>query len=77
MPTNAWMSSNFDQIRPLTTELDALERLKNCEKCCEHSSAVIFDLIFLKLAGNKDNHNISDEFENQQDPTYDYGVSCP
>ena len=25
----AWMSSNSNQIRPLTTELPALERLKN------------------------------------------------
>ena len=25
---NAWLSANFDQIRPLTTELTALERLK-------------------------------------------------
>ena len=37
------------------------------ERCCEHSSANISDQIFFILAGNKDNHKISDEFEIQQD----------
>ena len=46
-------------------------------KCCEHSSAYIFDQIFFILAGNKDNHNISDEFEIRSDPTKDCEVSCP
>ena len=32
-------------------------------KCCEHSSAYIFDRIFFILAGNEDSHKISDEFE--------------
>ena len=55
------MSSNFGHIRPWTAELDALERLKKIaldlqrRKCCEHSSAFIFDLIFFVHAGNKDN----------------------
>ena len=31
----------------------------------------------LVLAGNKDNCNISDEFEFRPDPTSDCGVSCP
>ena len=26
------------------------------EKCCDHSSAFIFELVFLIFAGNKDNH---------------------
>ena len=30
---------------------------------CDHSSAFIFDWIFFILAGNKDNHKISDGFE--------------
>ena len=33
------------------------------EKCCEHSSAYIFDRIFFILEGNEDSHKISDEFE--------------
>ena len=32
---------------------------------------------FFILAGNKDNHNISDGFEFQPDPTSDCGISCP
>ena len=41
------------------------------------SKAFIFDRIFFILAGNKNNHNISDEFEFQQDPITVCGVSCP
>ena len=72
------MSSNFGQIRPWTVELDVLERLKKIatdlqrEKCCEHSSAFIFDLNFFVPAGNKDMHTTLDEFEFQPDPTTDY-----
>ena len=33
--------------------------------------------IFFILAGNKDNYNISDEFEFRPDQTSDCGVSCP
>ena len=57
----AYMSLNFGQIPPLTTELAALERLK-------------IDVI--KLAGNKDMHNITNEFEFWPDRVTDYGVSC-
>ena len=42
-----------------------------------HSSAFIFGRIFFILAGNEDNHNISDEFEFKPDSTKDCGVSCP
>ena len=63
----AYMSLNFGQIPPLTTELAALERLKNLD----------IDPIFFKLAGNKDMHNIMNEFEFRPDRTTDYGVSCP
>ena len=49
------MSLNFWQIPPLTTELAALERLKNR---CHHVISVDIDPIFFKLAGNKDMHNI-------------------
>ena len=33
--------------------------------------------IFFILAGNEDMHESLDEFEFRQDPTTDYGVSCP
>ena len=46
-------------------------------KCCEHSSAFIFDRIFFILAGSEDIYNISDEFEIRQDRTMNCGVSCP
>ena len=68
------MSLNFGQIPPLTTELAALERLKNL---CHHVISVDIDPIFFKLAGNKDMHNIMNEFEFRPDRTTDYGVSCP
>ena len=74
----AWMSSNFGQIPIPTPELSALAHLKNC--CIMffvHSSAFIFDRIFFILAGYKDFHNISDEFEIRPDRTKDCGVSCP
>ena len=70
----AYMSLNFGQIPPLTTELAALERLKNR---CHHVISVDIDPIFFRLAGNKDMHNIMNEFEFRPDRTTDYGVSCP
>ena len=70
----AYMSLNFRQIPPLTTELAALECLKNR---CHHVVSVDIDPIFFKLAGNKDMHNIMNEFEFRPDRTTDYGVSCP
>ena len=35
------------------------------------------DPIFFKLAGNKNMHNIMNEFEFRPERTTDYGVSCP
>ena len=70
----AYMSLNFGQIPPLTKELAALERLKNR---CHHVISVDIDPIFFKLAGDKDMHNIMNEFEFRPDRTTDYGVSCP
>ena len=61
------MSLNFGQIPPLTTELAALERLKNRH----HVISVDIDRIFFKLAGNKDMHNIMNEFEFRPDWTTD------
>ena len=69
-----YMSLNFGQIPPLTTELAALKRLKNR---CHHVISVDIDPIFFKLAGNKDMHNIMNEFEFRPYRTTDYGVSCP
>ena len=66
----AYMSLNFGQIPPLTMEL-VIERLKN------HVISVDIDPIFFKLAGNKNMHNIMNEFEFWPDLTTDYGVSCP
>ena len=37
-------------------------------KPCDHSSSFIFDLFFLIIAGNKENHKISNGFEIRQDP---------
>ena len=70
----AYMCFNFGQIPPLTTELGALERLKNQ---CHHVISVDIDPNFFKLAGNNDMHNIMNEFEFRPDWTTDYGVSCP
>ena len=68
------MSLNFRQIPLLTTELAALERLKNR---CRHFFSVAIDQIHLKFVGNEDMHNISNEFEFRPDWTTDYGVICP
>ena len=68
----AWMSSNFGQIPLLSTELAALERLKDQ---CRHFFSVAIDQIHFKFVGNKDMHNISNEFEFQPHLP-DYGVSC-
>ena len=51
----AYMSLNFGQMPPLTTELAALEHLKNR---FHQVIAVDINPIFFKLAGNKDMHNI-------------------
>ena len=51
----AYMSLDFGQVPPLTTELAALERLKHR---CHHVISVDIDPIFFILAGNKDMHNI-------------------
>ena len=56
------MSSNLGQFLPLTTELAALECLKNC---CFHFFSVAIDKILFKLACSEDIHNILNEFEFQ------------
>ena len=76
------MSSNFGQIRPHPSELCALERLKNSHrlimgKWCLQASMLIFDRIFVKLAGNQDTHKISDEFEFRPDWICHFGITRP
>ena len=75
-------SLTFGQIGPLTVELAALEHLKISHrlimgKWCLQASSFIFYRIFVKLAGNKDSHKISDEFEFQLDRISHFGVTCP
>ena len=75
-------SSNFGQIGPLTMELAALERLKNSHrrimgKSCLHASSFIFDRIIIKVAGNRDRHKSSDEFDFGPDQTTHFGVTLP
>ena len=70
-------SSKFDQVRLLTAELAALERLKkipidlNWEKwCCNFFSAILDQILFI-LEGNDDIHKSLDEFEIRPDPIRD------
>ena len=68
------MSSNIRQIKLLTTELAALERLKHQ---CLHFFLVGIDPILFKVGGYIDIQNILHEFEFRPNGTTDYGVSCP
>ena len=45
-------------------------------KWCLHASMFIIDWIFVKLAGNRDRHKISDKFEFWPDQTCHFGVIC-
>ena len=74
-------SLNFGQIGTFPSELGAFECLKLSHrliirKWCVQSSTFIFHWIFVKLAGNQERHNISDEFEFQQDQISHFGVTC-
>ena len=62
----ACMSLKFGQIRSGTTELAALEHLKN--RCCPLFSFSIYQIHF-KFVGIVDMHNILEEFEFRQDRT--------
>ena len=46
-------------------------------KWCRQASSFIFDRSFVRLAGNKDSHKISDEFEFRLDRISHFGVMCP
>ena len=65
---NDALQSGPDRIRTLVSMATDSSHRVIMGKNCGHSSAFIFDSIFLILAGNKDNHNITDEFEFQSDP---------
>ena len=64
----------FGQMRPLVS-MATIGLYSG--KCCQHSSAFIFDRIFFILEGNKNINNISDEFKIRPDRTKDCEVSCP
>ena len=46
-------------------------------KCCLHASLFIFHRIIIKVAGNQDRHESSDEFDFGPDQTIHFGVTCP
>ena len=46
-------------------------------KCCFHASALTFDRIIIKVAGNQDRHKSSNEFDFGPDQTTNFGVTCP
>ena len=63
-----WTSSNVGQIRPLITELAALEVYKISHrltrgKWCLHASSFNFDRIIIEVVGNQDRHKSLDEFD--------------
>ena len=69
------MSSKFGRIRPRTTELAALERMKKNPidlewvERCHHIFSAIFNWILFIFAGNEDMHTSLDEFEIRPDAT--------
>ena len=72
-----YKSLNEFEIQPYATTGFHGNHRVIIEKCCQHSSAFIFDRIFFILAGKDNIHNILDEFEIQPDRTKGCGVSCP
>ena len=70
----AWMSSKIGRIRPQTTELAALERMKKShrhimDKAMSSHFLRFFNWILFIFAGNEDMHNTFDEFEIRSDAT--------
>ena len=64
-----------DRIRTMVT--DSSHMIIMGGGMCLHDFSIVFDWIFLILAGNDDIHKNLDEFEIRPDPTTDDGVSCP
>ena len=71
---NDALQSGPDRIRTLVSMATYSSHSVIMGKTFDQSSAFIFVSIFLILAGNKDNHNIMDEFEFQPDLIPDCGV---
>ena len=76
------ISSNFGQFGRLTTELAALERLKNFPYFTYNGKMVspcsfIFNRIVITVAGNQNRHKSTDEFDFGLDQTTNFGVTCP
>ena len=46
-------------------------------KCCLHTSSFIFYRIIIRVAGNQDRQERSDEFDFRTDQTTHFGVTCP
>ena len=73
----AWMSSKFGQIRLLTAELAAIERLKKSPKTnmgkmvLPYFSAILGPILFI-LAGKDYIHKSLDEFEIRPDLIRDH-----
>ena len=80
----SWISSKFDQIKPSTMQLAALDRRQVIpiyrliiEGTSSSHFSTVFDSILFILACNENIHKSLDEFEFRPDPTTGYGVSCP
>ena len=73
----AALGFGLDRIRTLVSMLTDRSHKVIMGIYCDHSSTFIFAWIFFILAGNKDNHKITDRFEIRPNPTTDCGVSCP
>ena len=67
-------SLNSGHLFPLTLELPATECRK---KSCRHNSAFSFYQTFFKLADIQDRHKISDEFNIQLNPSFDFESYLP
>ena len=59
----------LDRIRNLVSMATDSSHRVILGKICDHSSSFIFDFFFFILAGNKDNHKISNGFEIRHNPT--------
>ena len=57
---------------PMMVSVLYWKKKKKKETCCEHSSAFIFEWIFIILTGNKDNYKSLNEFEFLQNPITNY-----
>ena len=78
----SWTSLNFSWIRPLASELAALECLNISHrlimgKWCLHSSSFIFYRIIIKVPGNQDRHKSTVEFDFGLNQTTYFWVTCP